>query len=184
MSKALLKDRLREAMERANMKQVDLVNAGNFDKGQLSSWLSGKYQPKQTNIDKLSRILNVSEGWLMGYDMPMERKASEDAEHFGAFSANWNENHPVSARLSLKEFDLLKKYRFLDEHGEEMVDIVIDREYDRCENEEQEFIAIPMEELRDIPLAQRLQIEQYIDDEGVLRVARVPGSRRRKDGGR
>jgi len=81
------------------------------------------------------------------------------------------------------ELKIIEKYRFLDSHGKEMVDIVIDKEYDRCQSEEQEFIAIPMEELRNIPLTQRLQIEQYIDDEGVLRVARVPGSKRRKDGG-
>lgn len=80
------------------------------------------------------------------------------------------------------ELEIIEKYRSLDSHGKEMVDIVIDKEYDRCQSEEQEYVAIPMEELREIPLTQRLQIEQYVDEEGMLRVARVPGSRRRKDG--
>ena len=78
MEKALLKDRLKEAMILRNLKQVDLVERGNFDKGQLSSWLSGKYKPRQINIDKLAEILNIDEAWLMGYDVPMKRKSDEE----------------------------------------------------------------------------------------------------------
>ena len=78
MEKALLKDRLKEAMILRNLKQVVLVERGNFDKGQLSSWLSGKYKPRQINIDKLAEILNIDEAWLMGYDVPMKRKSDEE----------------------------------------------------------------------------------------------------------
>ena len=78
MEKALLKDRLKEAMILRNLKQVDLMERGNFDKGQLSSWLSGKYKPRQINIDKLAEILNIDEAWLMGYDVPMKRKSDEE----------------------------------------------------------------------------------------------------------
>ena len=73
MKKSELKDRLKEAMDIRGLKQADIVEKGKIDKGQLSSWISGKYKPRQNNISKLSEILSVDEAWLMGYDVPMER---------------------------------------------------------------------------------------------------------------
>ena len=77
MKKYELKDRLKEAMDLHDMKQADLAEKGEFDKGQLSSWLSGKYKPRQINISKLADILSVNEAWLMGYDVEMERHTSD-----------------------------------------------------------------------------------------------------------
>jgi len=71
-------DRIKEALEIRNMIQADLVEKGKFDKGQLSSWISGKYRPRQNNIALLAEILDVSEGWLMGYDVQMNSKLSPD----------------------------------------------------------------------------------------------------------
>lgn len=159
MSKAELKDRLKEAMDNNNMKQTDLVNIGHFDKGQLSAWLSGRYRPKQVNIDKLSRILGVSEAWLMGYDVPRERKNSNGAEHFEAFASEWNEAHPHTVKVSDKEFDVIKKYRSLDDYGKDAVDSVLESEHDRCENtivlEENEREKILIEKHYDIGLVAR-----------------------------
>ena len=77
MKKYELKDRLKEAMDLHDMKQADLAEKGEFDKGQLSSWLSGKYKPRQNNISKLADILSVNEAWLMGYDVEMARHTSD-----------------------------------------------------------------------------------------------------------
>lgn len=65
--------RLREAMEKAEKKQADLVRETGLDRGSISSYLSGKYEPKQKAIYKLARALDVSEAWLLGYDVPMNR---------------------------------------------------------------------------------------------------------------
>ena len=66
-------DRLREAMADANKKQADLARETGLDKGSISSYLSGKYEPKQKAIAALARCLNVSEMWLWGYDVPKVR---------------------------------------------------------------------------------------------------------------
>lgn len=66
-------NRIRTAMQRAKMKQIDIVRETGIDKGALSSYLKGKYEPKQDVIYKLAKVLNVSEMWLWGYDCPMER---------------------------------------------------------------------------------------------------------------
>lgn len=70
-------DRLREAMDDAGKKQADLVRETGLDKGALSSYLSGKYEPKQKAISALARVLNVSEMWLWGYDVPKIRTAEQ-----------------------------------------------------------------------------------------------------------
>lgn len=65
--------RLKEGMELRKLIQADIVEMTKINKGALSSYLSGKYSPKQDNIYKLALALNVNEAWLMGYDVPMER---------------------------------------------------------------------------------------------------------------
>ena len=55
------------------MSQSELIKRTGINKGSLSSYLNGRYEPKQKAIYKLSKALNVSEAWLMGYDVPMER---------------------------------------------------------------------------------------------------------------
>lgn len=67
-------ERLREAMNATGKKQVDLVRATGIDKGSISNYLSGRYEPKQEAIYKLAIALNVSEMWLWGYDVPAERQ--------------------------------------------------------------------------------------------------------------
>lgn len=91
-------ERLREAMQRAGLRQADLVERGGFNSGGLSCWLKGKYMPKGDALYKLGKILDVSEMWLAGYDVPMERPeeqkildaladASERAKRDPAFRA-------------------------------------------------------------------------------------------------
>lgn len=70
---ATISERLREALSAAGKKQADLVRETGLDRGSVSSYLSGKYEPKQKAIYKMARALNVSESWLMGYDVPMVR---------------------------------------------------------------------------------------------------------------
>ena len=72
MEKAEIKDRIREAMELRELTQSELSEKAKIDKGQLSSYLSGKYKPRQRNIEALAKTLNVDEAWLMGFDSPME----------------------------------------------------------------------------------------------------------------
>lgn len=70
-------ERLRQAMEEKGMKQIDVVNASGIDRGALSCYLSGKYEPKQLAINKLAAVLDVSEMWLWGYDVPKERSQEQ-----------------------------------------------------------------------------------------------------------
>ena len=65
--------RLQTAMDISKKKQADLVRETGISKGTLSRYLSGKFEPKQIAINKLAIALDVSEMWLWGCDVPMER---------------------------------------------------------------------------------------------------------------
>lgn len=65
--------RITKALSIRNMKQTELCRITEIPKSSLSLYLSGAYEPKQDRIFLISKALNVSEAWLMGYDVPMER---------------------------------------------------------------------------------------------------------------
>ena len=69
--------RIREAMDLRNMKQVDLAEKTGISKPNISCYLSGKYEPKQIALYNLGRVLDVAEMWLAGFDIPMERPAEQ-----------------------------------------------------------------------------------------------------------
>ena len=71
------KDRLREAMNICDKKQIDLVNETGINKGTISRYLSGKYEPKSDAVSKLAVALDCSETWLWGYDVPRQRKPEQ-----------------------------------------------------------------------------------------------------------
>ena len=75
--------RLRELMTTRNLRQVDILDAVmpysekygiKFTKNALSQYVSGKVEPKQDKLFILGLALDVDEAWLMGFDVPMERK--------------------------------------------------------------------------------------------------------------
>ena len=80
MKKAETKDRIREALDIREMKQAELVEKTGRDKGQMSSYLAGRYKPKQNNLHLIAEALSVDEAWLMGYDVPMERISDKNTD--------------------------------------------------------------------------------------------------------
>jgi transcriptional regulator with XRE-family HTH domain len=118
-----ISERIIEGMSIRNMKQVDIIEATGINKGSLSSYISGKYEPKQTNIYKIAKALDVNEAWLMGHDVPMERKSKNSKYSPSVID--------TSNTTSYTEQNLLNKYRSLDDKGKHTVDTVLEMEYNR-----------------------------------------------------
>lgn len=74
---ATTSERIKEAMSIKEKKQIDLVRSTGIDKGSMSHYVSGTYEPKNEAIHKLAKALDVSEMWLWGYAVPMERPAEQ-----------------------------------------------------------------------------------------------------------
>lgn len=71
--KKTISERIKEGLEIRGMKQTDLVAKTGIGKSSISTYISGSYEPKQTNIHKIAKALDVNESWLMGYDVKMDR---------------------------------------------------------------------------------------------------------------
>lgn len=76
-TKAELKDRLREALNDAGMKPIELSEKTGIPKSMVSYYLSGKTKPKADRIYTISTALGVSEAWLIGYDVPKTRSLEQ-----------------------------------------------------------------------------------------------------------
>ena len=66
-------DRLKEVLYVKNMRPADLCRLAQISRSYLSHFLSGDFEPKQDKMHVIAKVLNISEAWLYGYDVPMER---------------------------------------------------------------------------------------------------------------
>lgn len=78
MKKYTTAERLKQIMQERNMKQVDILEfvlpvckkyGLKMNKSDISQYVSGKVEPNQRKLVALSEALNVSETWLMGYEI-------------------------------------------------------------------------------------------------------------------
>lgn len=100
--------RMKEAMLIRNITQADLIKSTGITKSSISSYINGKYEPKHDNIYKIAKALNVSESWLMGFDVPMERLSAAPSSYVP---------ETIAAHFEGKEFseeDLSDIARFID----------------------------------------------------------------------
>lgn len=70
-------NRIAEALSIMGWKQIDLVERTGIPKNSVNAWVNQKYQPKQNSLMKMAQVFGVSEMWLAGYDVPMERPAAQ-----------------------------------------------------------------------------------------------------------
>lgn len=98
MKIATFAERLAEIMRIRDVSLTELHNRTGINKSSISTYLKGGYEAKQNKVYEIARALNVSEAWLMGYDIPMERDPA-----------------PVSSERD--EYILISKYRKLSPEG-------------------------------------------------------------------
>ena len=113
-------DRLKKIMSERRLKQVDILNMSlpfcqrfnvKMNKSDISQYVSGKVEPSQEKLVVLGMALNVSEAWLMGFDVSPVRKDNQK-------EAN-------------EDIDLLWKISMLDKRDKEtirdMIDVMLPR---------------------------------------------------------
>ena len=75
--------RLKSVMAERGLRQIDILNAAKpfcveygikLEKNDLSQYVNGKVEPGQEKLTILGLALNVSETWLMGYDVSASRE--------------------------------------------------------------------------------------------------------------
>lgn len=132
-------NRLQQIMATRNLKQSHILDKAKpfckkhnikLGKSHLSQYVNGKAEPSQDKLFILGLTLNVSEAWLMGYNVPMERDFHEKASNLQHLPSNL---HPIQ----LRRFPMLGRIAcgkpiFADEDHESYVDAAADINADFC----------------------------------------------------
>ena len=102
--------RIAKALSAREMKQSELCKLTNIPKSSLSLYLSDAYEPKGDRIYLIAKVLNVSEAWLMGYDVPMEKnKKTEPTAQDDKLSDNKKQLIDFVKTVPEEKVDLLLK---------------------------------------------------------------------------
>jgi len=93
MKSSSTSERLKQIMNERSLRQVDILEAAKpfcekygvkLAKNDLSQYVSGKVEPGQEKLTILGLALNVSETWLMGYDVHEERDEKKQPNEVSA----------------------------------------------------------------------------------------------------
>ena len=74
------KNRLAKALSNKQMKAITLSEIIHINRSSISQWLSGVNEPNGENLINIAKALNVSEMWLLGYDVPMNNEKTTNKE--------------------------------------------------------------------------------------------------------
>ena len=100
-------------MNYGNITQIELSQKSGVDKGSISHYLKGTYEPKLGKAQKLAKALNVSLEWLMGADSPMlkESKTSTiDIKLLSELIKRYREKNNLSLRDFAKKANVSHTY--------------------------------------------------------------------------
>lgn len=130
MNRESTSNRLKTIMYQRNLKQVDILEMVQpyckkydikMNKSHISQYVSGKVEPSQDKLVVLGMALNVSEAWLMGFDVPKERSV-----HYGTlpqimqFYNKLNEAGKTEATKRVEELTYLPHYIDIPDTPEEL----------------------------------------------------------------
>lgn len=110
MEKESTSARLKQIMSERDLRQVDILERTlpfcrtygvKMNKSDISQYVSGKVEPNQDKLFVLSLALNVSEGWLMGFDVSRTRSSSP----FSAIQLTAREEKVIAVFRGLSDID-------------------------------------------------------------------------------
>lgn len=107
----MLNDKLKELRERQGLNKKEFASFLGLKYTTYNNYETGLREPSSDFLILVSEKLNVSIDYLLGL------KDDKEILH--------------SYKLLSEEYEHIKKYRKLDTHGKDMVDTVLQKEYDR-----------------------------------------------------
>ncbi len=117
---AIFSSNLNYFLEKQGHTQADLAKYVGVSTAAVNTWCKGIKTPRMDKTDKICAFLQIKRS-----DLFDERTVPDP-------SAIPDPARPVSAALTEREAEHLRRYRYIDEEGRKWVDATLDREYDRC----------------------------------------------------
>lgn len=112
--------RIKEAREQIGLTQSELGELVGVTGSAITNYEKETSHPKEPVMYKLLEVLNVDANYLFQDVVNIPKKVND---------------------VTFSEYEHIKKYRDLDDHGKEMVDFVLNKESNRCESEYMELVA-------------------------------------------
>ena len=73
--------RLRELLDEKGLSQAQLSRDTKISESSISHYLKGDWEGKQGTVFSIAQAYNISEAWLMGMDVPMDRSTYDILFH-------------------------------------------------------------------------------------------------------
>ena len=99
-------EKLKIARTEAGLKQAELAKQLNTTGNTISNWENNVSKPDLDTLSYICGILHVNASFFLQPTLPEDE-------------------------VSISELKIIKKYRLLDDHGREMVDFTLEKEYER-----------------------------------------------------
>lgn len=119
-------ERIKESMKSLELSQAELCRRTGISKGALSSYISGRYEPKQKTVYLLAKALNVNESWLMGYDVSKSREYKINNQP----EKSTKELSPTAVKVGQQLADLEKKFGYTEQKVADAMKISLDYYHD------------------------------------------------------
>lgn len=74
-------NRLYYAMSLRNVTQAELARKTKIAEASISQYTTGKFTPRSDKVYIIAQALDVAENWLLGFDVPMERKVGKAVQN-------------------------------------------------------------------------------------------------------
>lgn len=135
--------RLRELLDFRGITQAELSRKTGISKSSITHYLRGDWEAKQDNVYAIAYEMNISESWLMGYDVPMERTQFSKEIGHEAMDALYNaavkkSEHEQYEMLSAGAKRIAQDFDRLDSWGKQSVRDLADNELNRMEQMEKD----------------------------------------------
>lgn len=116
-------ERLKALMAERDLRQVDILKLAEpfckkfglkLGKNEISQYVSGKVEPRQDKLSLLGMALDVSEVWLMGYDVPMTRNMPAiEIDNGQEIKLSANDKIIIELLMSLSDSKKVEAIRYL-----------------------------------------------------------------------
>ena len=121
---------------------------------------------QQEVANKIGRKQPIIGHWETGYSQPDANTLFTLCDIFGTTVDEVFGFKKKDIDISKKDIDMIEKYQFLDPHGKDMVDTVLNKEHERCKSVKQKNI-VPIEKdlIPEHLIVQAAHNDSVIDDE-------------------
>ena len=116
INKEIFSQRLKSLIEENSETVYSIGSLVGLSAATISRYTTGEMAPKIPTIESIARYFKVNPSWLMGLNV--ERDLPTAKSEFS---------------ITPEEQEHIKKYRALDEHGKETVNVIVDRELQRTQ---------------------------------------------------